>query len=110
MSQLYVSLKHALRRGPIRRHSYTRYRRRLMKTFVTGVLFATGMATLLAQAPAGKDLLWAFPVLSAVIQKPPAPEIEGPQQVAGSTLRFTQQQIDSLTAPPDWFPEQHAPM
>jgi cytochrome c553 len=44
-----------------------------------------------------------------VINKPPVPEIEGPQQVEGSSLRFTQAQIDSIASPPDWFPEEHAP-
>ena len=73
-------------------------------------MIALAAATMLAQAPAGRDLLWAFPVLSAVVNKAPAPEIEGPYSVDGSTFKFTQAEIDSIAKPPDWFPDQHAPM
>jgi cytochrome c553 len=68
-------------------------------------------AVLLAQAPAGKDLLWAFPVATAVVpNKPPVPEIHGPQQIEGSSRNYTQEQLDNLASPPDWFADSHAPM
>jgi cytochrome c553 len=75
------------------------------------VLVAASTAALLAQAPAGKDLLWAFPVASAVVQgKPPIEELHGPQKLDGSKLSFTQEQLDNLSVAIDWFPEQRAPM
>jgi cytochrome c553 len=76
------------------------------------LLAAAGTAaTLLAQAPAGKDLVWAFPVGSAIVQgKHPIAEIEGPQTLPGSTQKYTQKELDNLAAPPDWFPNTHAPM
>jgi len=68
-------------------------------------------AVLLGQAPAGKDLLWAYPVGSAIVAgKHPIAEVEGPQQLPGSTRKYTQQELDNLAAPPDWFPDTHAPM
>ncbi|MBM3819299.1 MAG: cytochrome C [Acidimicrobiia bacterium] len=83
-----------------------------MKNFVhvAVVLMVVGTGVLLAQAPAGKDLLWAFPVGSAIVQgKHPIAEIEGPQTLPGSTLKYAQKEIENLSAPPDWFPGSHAP-
>jgi len=64
---------------------------------------------LAAQAPAGKDLGWAFPTAAMVVNKPPIPEVEGPQPLPGSTKKYTQMELDNLASPPDWFPEQHPP-
>ncbi len=78
---------------------------------VVVLLAVTGTAALIAQAPAGKDLVWAYPVGSAIVAgKHPIAEVEGPQQLPGSTRKYTQQELDNLAAPPDWFPESHAPM
>src|SRR5688572_16023622 len=75
------------------------------------LLLAASTAALLAQAPAGKDLVWAFPVASAVVAgKPPIEELHGPQKLDGSKLSFTQEQLDNLSVAIDWFPEQRAPM
>jgi cytochrome c553 len=75
------------------------------------LLAAAGTAVLLAQAPAGKDLLWAYPVASAVVaDKHPVEEIHGPQQIQGSTRSYTQQELDNLSSPPDWLPDTHGPM
>jgi cytochrome c553 len=78
---------------------------------VIGLIAVVHAAVLLAQAPTGKDLLWAFPVASAVVpNKHPVPEIHGPQKIEGSSRSYTQQELDNLSSPPDWFPDQHAPM
>ena len=54
------------------------------------------------------DIPWAFPVRDKV---PPAiDERSGPQYVPGSVKTYTQDQIDDLQNPPDWFPGDHAPM
>jgi len=54
------------------------------------------------------DIPWAFPVRDKV-----QPEIDprnGLIHVPGSTKTYTQGQIDDLQNPPDWFPDEHAPM
>jgi cytochrome c553 len=54
------------------------------------------------------DIPWAFPIRDKV---PPAiDERSGPQHVPGSSKSYTQDQIDDFTNPPDWFPDEHAPM
>ena len=54
------------------------------------------------------DIPWAFPVRDKV-----QPEIDarsGLIHVPGSTKAYTQDQIDDLANPPDWFPEEHVEM
>jgi cytochrome c553 len=55
------------------------------------------------QAPAGKELGWAFPVKNGDLP----PEEEGPKSVPGSSKSYTQKQIEDLANPPDWYPEEH---
>lgn len=57
------------------------------------------------QQQTGKDLSWAFPVINGAL---PAEE-PGPKSVPGSTKTYTPEQIDNLSDPPDWFPDEHAP-
>jgi cytochrome c553 len=47
--------------------------------------------------------LWAFPLK---VERPFAPEGPEPKTLAGSPRKYTQQQIDDLLNPPDWFPDQ----
>src|SRR5258708_7252982 len=54
------------------------------------------------------DIPWAFPIRDKV--QPVIDERNGPQHVPGSTKSYTQDQIDDLANPPDWFPGEHAPM
>ena len=54
------------------------------------------------------DIPWAFPVRDKV--PPVIDERVGPQHVPGSTKSYTQDQIDDIANPPDWFPDEHAPM
>lgn len=58
------------------------------------------------QAPAGKNLSWAFP---AMVEKnePPVPDPDGPLHRPGSSKAYTQMQIDDLSNPPDWYPDEH---
>jgi cytochrome c553 len=51
---------------------------------------------------------WAYPVAPANYQPPP--DNGQPKHVAGSTKAFTEKQINDFTDPPDWFPDEHAPM
>jgi cytochrome c553 len=57
------------------------------------------------QLPTRTQPDWAFPVING--QLPPEPA--GPKTIPTSKRQFTQQQIDDLMAPPDWFPDEHAP-
>ena len=54
------------------------------------------------------DIPWAFPIRDKV--QPAIDERDSPQHVPGSTTSYTQDQIDDLANPPDWFPDEHAPM
>jgi len=54
------------------------------------------------------DIPWAFPIRDKV--QPVLDERKGPQHVPGSTKTYTQEQIDDIQNPPDWFPDEHAPM
>ena len=68
-------------------------------------------AAVIAQAPAGKDLGWAFPTAAMVVNKPPMPEkeFEGQLTIPGTGKSFTMPQLEDLTAPPDWFSAEHPP-
>jgi cytochrome c553 len=49
---------------------------------------------------------WAF--LTPDKQQPPVTEESGPIHVPGSAKEYTAAQIDDLSNPPDWFPDEHA--
>jgi cytochrome c553 len=48
---------------------------------------------------------WAF--LTPDKEQPPASEGSEPKKVAGSSKEYTSAQIDDLSNPPDWFPDEH---
>lgn len=54
------------------------------------------------------DIPWAFPIRDKI--QPVIDERTGPQHVPGSSKSYTQDQIDDFINPPDWFPDEHAPM
>jgi cytochrome c553 len=58
------------------------------------------------QAPARPT--WAFPVKDDV--QYPREDPKTVLKVAGSTKSYTAAQVDDLTNPPDWFPDEHPPM
>jgi cytochrome c553 len=49
---------------------------------------------------------WAF--LTPDKQQPPAAEESGPIHIPGSSKEYTAAQVDNLSNPPDWFPDEHA--
>jgi cytochrome c553 len=49
---------------------------------------------------------WAYPVNP----QPKPPDATKPIQLPGSTKSYTQAQIDDGFNPPDWYPQDHAPM
>jgi len=60
-----------------------------------------------AQLGTRREPSWAFQVIDPVL--PPTPEDSGPISVPGSTKTYTRAQIENLSNPPDWFPEENAP-
>lgn len=58
------------------------------------------------QLPAG--LAWAYYLPDKT--PPPGVEEAGVLHVPGSSKAYTQEQIDNLFDPPDWFPDEHPPM
>jgi cytochrome c553 len=70
------------------------------------VLFVAGYSlSAQPQQQTGKDLSWAFPAINGAL---PAEE-PTPKSLPGSTKTYTPAQIDDLSNPPDWFPDEHAP-
>src|SRR5215470_3647917 len=75
-----------------------------MKKLVCVALFIFAISIAVhSQQRAGNDLSWAFPVKNGDL---PAEEA-GPKTVPGSNKSYTQAQIEDLSNPPDWFPEEH---
>lgn len=56
----------------------------------------------------GTDQSWLFPA-KVEMNRPPIAEEPGPKQLPGSTKTYTQEQVDNLSSPPDWYPDDHAP-
>ncbi|HEY6345472.1 MAG TPA: c-type cytochrome [Bryobacteraceae bacterium] len=75
----------------------------MRRVTMLGLLLAAG-----AWAQAGKDLGWAYPVPDP--NPPGAGANNTPKQIPGSSKSFTQAQIDDQFNPPDWFPNEHAPL
>jgi cytochrome c553 len=85
-----------------------------------GVLVAAMVAALSAgvasQQPAGvqssalpsptpREPSWAFQVIGGTLPE----ESPEPKTIPGSSKKYTPKEIDDLTYPPDWFPDQHPP-
>src|ERR1700680_5107636 len=72
------------------------------------VLGFGGFLTIAAQPqeqPTTGHPVWAFPVADK--DQPPATDEKTPKHIRDSTKSYTQAQIDDLSNPPDWFPEEH---
>ena len=87
------------------------------RTWFLGLAFASTLSVSIAsQQPAGvqstalpapvpREPSWAFQVQGGSL---PAESPE-PKSIPGSTHKYTPKEIDDLTNPPDWFPDQHPP-
>ena len=85
--------------------------RKVVGLIGVGLLFVSvGVKTQQAVDPAqlatppAKEPGWAFPVQQATL---PNLDPAGPRTLAGSTKKYTQEEIDNLLVPPDWFPNDH---
>lgn len=61
-----------------------------------------------AAGMAQDSLTWAYPFPDKT--PPPGSAEAGPKKLAGSSRSYTQAQIDDQFNPPDWFPNEHAPL
>jgi cytochrome c553 len=77
-------------------------------TLVLALIPALRMGAQSAEQWKLPDIPWAFPIRDKVPTV--IDERSGPQHVPGSTKSYTQDQIDDIANPPDWFPDEHAPM
>jgi cytochrome c553 len=76
----------------------------MLKKYVFVALAAT--FAMKAQSPSDANRpAWAF--LTPDKQQPPASEESGPTKVPGSSKEYTAAQIDDLSNPPVWFPDEH---
>jgi len=72
---------------------------------IAGILILVSLAA--PQLGKLREPSWAFQVIDA--QQPAQPEESGPVRIPGSTRTYTRADIENLSAPPDWFPEENAP-
>jgi cytochrome c553 len=75
----------------------------MKKTFFILSLALVFSFVALSQIPTRTQPDWAFPVINGQLPAEPA----GPKTIPNSKKQYTQQEIDNLNAPPDWFPEEH---
>ena len=59
-----------------------------------------------ARSPAGADISWAFAATNGALPPEPPTTVNS---VTGSTKTYLRSQIDDLSNPPDWFPNEHPP-
>jgi cytochrome c553 len=57
-----------------------------------------------AKSPAGNDISWAFAATNGAL---PAEAPTTPVTMPGSSKTYLRSQIDDLSNPPDWFPDEH---
>jgi len=77
---------------------------------VLGILLLVSASVLSIATPQQGQLRqpsWAFQQIDPA--PPPAAEESGPVRIPGSSKTYTRADIENLSAPPDWFPEENAP-
>ncbi len=65
------------------------------------------LALLPVAAVAAEKPDWAYPVAPSNLQRPNPDEVV---TVPGSEKKYTQKEVNNPFGPPDWFPNEHAPM
>ncbi|HKF67072.1 MAG TPA: c-type cytochrome [Vicinamibacterales bacterium] len=76
-----------------------------MRSVAAVAVGLVAIVSLRAQQPSAppREPQWAFPAINGQLP----PEEPGPKSLAGSSKSYTPQQIDDLSNPPDWFPDEH---
>src|SRR5581483_5004277 len=80
-------------------------RERLLSAGLAVAGSAAGVVAAEQAAAPGRQPSWAFPAITGSL---PA-EDPGPKRLPGSARSYTPAQIDDLSNPPDWFPDEHPP-
>ena len=80
--------------------------KRVFFVFAGAFAAVLSLAAQQPQQPApGREPSWAFPAINGAA---PAEE-PTPKNLPGSSKSYTPAQIDDLSNPPDWFPDEHPP-
>ncbi len=82
--------------------------RNVMGALALALFFASAFGAVPPQQEKGLDWTWAFHETSKDL--PPPEDTSVVKHLPGSTKSYTQAQIDDRFNPPDWFPDEHAPM
>ena len=83
---------------------------RKLRSICLPALAGMAVLTLLHHAAAqqpGPDLSWAFAVAGK--DAPPEPDAKEVVKLPPSARTYTREQIDDLSNPPDWYPNEHPP-
>src|SRR5215475_991397 len=77
-----------------------------MRSVAAAVVGLVAIVSLHAQQSSAppREPQWAFPAINGQLP----PEEPEPKSLAGSTKAYTPGQIDDLSNPPDWFPDDHS--
>ncbi|PWU02002.1 MAG: cytochrome C [Terriglobia bacterium] len=78
--------------------------KRLLWTIAVGVLPLACFYSIRAQTAPARPA-WAF--LTPDKEQPQVPEEKAPIRIPASSKSYTAAEIDNLSNPPDWFPEEH---
>ena len=82
-------------------------KRLLLPVIVSWVTLLSG--GVLSQQSTADDRSWAFPA-KVELNRPPVAEEPGSKELPGSSKTYTQEQVDNLSSPPDWYPDDHGPV
>src|SRR5262245_5330891 len=83
----------------------------MQKNLICAIAALVVTASIVAQTPnqaGGARAAWAF--LPAVKEPPPAEDSSTVRRVPGTDKTYTLAEIGNLNNPPDWFPDEHAPL
>ena len=80
-----------------------------MKHWAMGLIALLSFCVVVAlPQQAGQSLTWAYPLPDK--NPPPAGDPKELKHLPGSAQSYTQAQIDDQLNPPDWYPQEHAPL
>ena len=94
-------------RAPYRIRYFAVTLRHFMWALAPALLLGRAIEVQTPQHEPESEPSWAFPVRDQALAEADDSELK---HVPGSSKAYTQRQIDDSSSPPDWFPDEHAPM
>jgi len=85
-------------------------RKSILRAAAAGALLAAGAVSVMAAQPAHVPPAWAFPVNPPDKHSESAVPPDKIEHVPGSTLGFTDRQLNNAFFAADWFPNEHPPL